>query len=116
MSKDRLVYSTRTGRVCPVCEKPLAECVCGRRKPPDPRGAVIRVRLETKGRGGKTVTVIAGVPLDDPALEDLASDLKRICGAGGSVKDGAILIQGDRVDTVLAELGRRGYPAKRSGG
>lgn len=76
----------------------------------------MRIRRETQGRGGKTVTAVHGLALDAPALDRLASDLKRRCGTGGSVKDGVILIQGDHRDTLVAELERRGFRVKLAGG
>jgi translation initiation factor 1 len=77
---------------------------------------MVRVGRETKGRAGKGVTVITGLPLAIPALQALATQLKRKCGSGGTVKDGVIEIQGDHRDAVVAELVRLGYAAKRSGG
>jgi translation initiation factor 1 len=76
----------------------------------------VRVRRETNGRGGKTVTTIAGLALNQVELQTLLKDFKRVCGAGGSIKDGVIEIQGDHCDHVLRELGRRGIKAKRAGG
>lgn len=111
-----LVYSTERGLVCPVCRLPMVKCVC-RKETPAPAGdGVVRVRRETKGRGGKTVTTVSGVPLAGDALRELASELKRRCGTGGTVKDGIIEIQGDHRETVAAELSRRGFTAKRAGG
>ena len=77
---------------------------------------IVRVRRETKGRGGKTVTSIDGVPLASDGLRDLARELKRVCGTGGAVKDGVIEIQGDHRDELVAALESRGYTVKRSGG
>jgi len=76
----------------------------------------IRVARETAGRGGKGVTVVTGLPLTAEALEALASQLKRICGAGGAVRGDRIEIQGEQRDRVLAELLKLGYDAKRAGG
>lgn len=76
----------------------------------------MRVRRETQGRGGKTVTTISGVPVADDALAALASELKRRCGSGGTAKDGVIEIQGDHRDVLIAELERRGHRVKRAGG
>jgi len=81
-----------------------------------PAGGVIRIRREVKGRGGKTVTVASGFQLDDDGLKQLAAELKRRCGTGGSAKDGEILIQGDHRETLLAELKQKGFAVKRSGG
>lgn len=113
----RVVYSTGRGSICPDCGNPVSACRCGEKKSPASRGdGVIRVRRETKGRGGKTMTTISGVPIDEPGLEELASKLKRHLGTGGAVKDGVIEIQGDRVEVVIAELAREGFKAKRAGG
>ena len=85
--------------------------------PRAPRGdGIVRVRRETQGRGGKTVTTVAGVGLAEEGLRELAGELKRRCGTGGSVKDYVIEIQGDHRDAVVAELERRGYTVKRAGG
>ena len=78
--------------------------------------ARVRVGREVSGRGGKGVSVISGLPLDAAALEDLATRLKKLCGAGGAAKDGVIEIQGDHRDRLVAELCKLGYDAKRSGG
>lgn len=86
-------------------------------KPPPPPGqAKIRVSREVSGRGGKGVTVISGLPLDAAALETLATQLKRTCGAGGAVRGDRIEIQGEHRDRLLAELAKLGYEAKRAGG
>ena len=111
-----VVYSTERGLVCPKCRAPVAKCRCGREEPP-PRGdGIVRVRRETKARGGKTVTAVSGVPLGGEALRNLASDLKRRCGTGGTAKDGVIEIQGDHRETIVAELSRRGFTVKLAGG
>ena len=117
MSNSRLVYTTDSGRICPSCAKPLAVCACRKKQaPPAPADGIVRIRREVKGRGGKTVTVASGFRLDDDGLIKLAAELKRRCGAGGSVKDGEILIQGDHRETLLAELKQKGFTVKRSGG
>ncbi len=104
---DRLVYSSGRGRIRPAEPEP----------PRRARGdGTVRVRRETQGRGGKTVTSISGVPLADTALSALASELKRRCGTGGTAKDGVIEIQGDHRDLLIAELEQRGYTVKRAGG
>jgi translation initiation factor 1 len=111
-----LVWSSEAGRICPGCGKAAASCNC-RKSGPRPAGdGIVRVRRESKGRGGKTVTVVTGAPGDDAALKALAGELKRRCGSGGTVKDGAIEIQGDFCDLVVNELARRGFNAKRAGG
>ena len=113
----RLVYSTGLGRVCPGCRRPEAGCVCKRAAGQPPRGKQpVRVARATQGRGGKTVTVISGLPLDDVQLAQLATELKRRCGSGGTVRAGTIEIQGEHRDTLVAELRGRGFDALRSGG
>lgn len=110
-----LVYSTDTGRHCPDCSQPLSACTCN--KSPLPQGdGIARVRRESKGRGGKTVTTISGVPLALEELSTLATALKKRCGCGGALKEGVIEIQGDHVELLLAELTARGFRAKKSGG
>jgi translation initiation factor 1 len=117
VDNSRRVYSTESGRICPSCAKPLAVCACRKKQaPPVPADGVIRIRREVKGRGGKTVTVASGFQLDDDGLKQLAAELKRRCGTGGSAKDGEILIQGDHRETLLAELKQKGFAVKRSGG
>ena len=78
--------------------------------------ARVRVGRQVAGRGGKGVSVISGLPLDPAQLAELAGRLKRLCGAGGAVRDGVIEIQGEHRDRLVAELCRLGYQAKRSGG
>lgn len=110
-----LVYSTDGGRHCPDCSQPVDACICKQSQIPAGDG-VARVRRETKGRGGKTVTTITGVPLAEESLKELASALKKRCGCGGGLKDGVIEIQGDHVELLLAELVKRGFKAIKSGG
>ncbi|MWV15629.1 translation initiation factor Sui1 [Pseudomonas sp. L-22-4S-12] len=110
-----LVYSTDGGRHCPDCGQPLDACICKQSRIPEGDG-IARVRRETKGRGGKTVTTVSGVPLAETELKELASALKKRCGCGGGLKDGVIEIQGDMVELLLEELAKRGFKAKKSGG
>ena len=117
MDNSRRVYSTESGRICPSCEKPLAACACRKKQaPPVPADGVIRIRREVKGRGGKTVTVASGFQLDDDRLKQLAAELKRRCGTGGSAKNSEILIQGDHREAVLAALKKKGFAARLAGG
>lgn len=113
--KGGLVYSTDTGRYCPICSNPVDECVCKKQTIPAGDG-IVRVRRETKGRGGKTVTAITGVPLVDDELKELVAVLKRRCGTGGTLKDGVIEIQGEHVELLMEELSKRGFKVKKSGG
>ena len=110
-----LVFSTDGGRHCPDCSQPVDACRCKSAVLPAGDG-IARVRRESKGRGGKTVTTISGVPLAEEPLKNLASDLKKRCGCGGALKDGVIEIQGDHVQLLLDELLKRGFKAKKSGG
>lgn len=76
----------------------------------------MRVSRESKGRGGKTVTVVKGLPLDAMALALLGKQLRAACGSGGTAKDGVIEVQGDHCELVMAALLKQGYAAKRAGG
>lgn len=111
-----LVYSTDSGRTCPVCRQAVAACVCAR-QPGAPAGdGVVRVSRESKGRGGKTVTLVRGLPLDETALAALGKRLRSACGSGGTVKDGVLEVQGDHAERVIELLKGEGFAAKRSGG
>ncbi len=110
-----LVYSTEHGRMCPACRAPLDACTCQVAAVPAGDG-IVRVRHETKGRKGKGVTVISGVPLAGSELLALGKQLKARCGTGGTVKDGQIEIQGEHVALLMAELQKQGWTVKRSGG
>ncbi|MCK9997449.1 MAG: translation initiation factor Sui1 [Candidatus Krumholzibacteria bacterium] len=116
MPLNKTVYSSDGGRTCPKCNQSVANCVCGKNRPPAPKDGVVRVSRETKGRKGKGVTLVTGVPLDADELPVLAKRLKNLCGAGGTVKNGIIEIQGDHRDRIVAELQGRGWTVKRSGG
>jgi len=111
-----LVYSTEAGAMCPACGRPAVACTCKRHKAAPARDGIVRVGRETKGRKGKGVTVITGVPLAAAELAQLATRLKRRCGSGGTVKDGVIEIQGDHRDLVVGELQKEGWTVKRAGG
>ncbi|MCP4547200.1 MAG: translation initiation factor Sui1 [bacterium] len=117
MKKNDLVYSSELGRICPQCEKPSKGCICKRKDAARPAGdGVVRIRREVKGRRGKTVTTISGLPLANDELRDLAARLKKRCGCGGSVADGVIIIQGDFRDVLRSQLEERGYRVKLAGG
>ena len=111
-----LVYSTRDGRMCPICRRPLTECPGHRTPSVRPGDGVVRIQRETKGRKGKVVTLITGVPLDPDALSQLAKQLKKKCGSGGTVRDGIVEIQGDHCERLMKELETKGWTLKRSGG
>lgn len=111
-----LVYSTDAGRMCPGCRQPVAQCVCKANKPLPTGDGIVRVSRETKGRGGKAVTLVKGVLVDEAALEQLGKQLKAACGSGGTVKEGVIEVQGDHVERVVATLQKLGHKVKRAGG
>ena len=112
-----LVYSTEVGRVCPECRQALAQCTCKALAKAAPAGdGAVRVSRETKGRGGKSVTVVKGLALDPLALAVLGKQLRTACGSGGTVKDGVIEVQGDHCDLVMAALKKHGHSPKRVGG
>ena len=112
----RLVYSTEKGKICPACGQAAAHCAC-RQAVDSPVGdGIVRVSRETKGRKGKGVTIIAGLPLPPARLKDLARKLKQQCGSGGTVKNGTIEIQGDHRERLVAELQNQGFTVKKSGG
>jgi translation initiation factor 1 len=112
-----LVYSTDSGRMCPECRRPLAHCSCkaGERSAVLGDGQV-RVSRNTKGRGGKCVTIVKGLALDAMALAALAKQLRTACGSGGTVKDGVIEVQGDHCELVMDWLAKQGHQPKRVGG
>jgi len=113
-----IVYRSDLGYICPGCRRPVAQCACKdqRGKAPRPGAGTVRVSRQTQGRSGKAVTLVTGLPLAPKALAVLAGELKRRCGSGGTVREGAIEIQGEHRDTLVAELVRRGFAAKRAGG
>ncbi len=113
-----LVYSTESGRMCPDCRQPVNACVCkANARAAVPAGdGVVRVSRETKGRGGKGVTLVRGVALDTAGLAALGKELKAACGTGGTVKEGVIEIQGDHVERIMAMLQAKGHKVKRAGG
>lgn len=106
---DNVVYSTDGGRIRPEKRPSSGE-------PAKKSDGIVRVMRDRKQRGGKTVTVITGVSASDEALTALAQQLKKLCGSGGTVKDGTIEIQGDHRDKVQAKLTEMGYKVKLAGG
>ena len=118
-SSGGLVYSTDAGRMCPACRRPLASCSCAasRTARATPRGdGIARIRRETGGRGGKTVTVVTGVLLDETALAALSRRLKAACGTGGTVRDGVLELQGDHREQLTSLLAEEGIRSKLAGG
>jgi translation initiation factor 1 len=112
----RIVYSTGIGTLCPNCRRAVRDCVCPKGAPGAASLRAVRVGRETKGRAGKGVTTITGLPLSASEIDALAAQLKKRCGSGGTVRDGVIEIQGDHRDTIVAALIQLGWPAKKSGG
>ena len=112
-----IVYSTEHGRMCPQCSEPAAACRCSQNKTAvAPEKGLVRVGRETKGRKGKGVTVITGVPLKEEELKRFGKELKARCGAGGTVKGGIVEIQGDHREAALEECRKRGWKVKLMGG
>lgn len=105
---SRLVYSTDGGRVKPDKSKPATSISSS--------DSIVRLKKESKGRGGKGVTLITGLPLNEPELKQLAKQLKQLCGTGGTVKDGVIEIQGEQREKLKPALEERGYTVKIAGG
>jgi len=103
-----------------LCQKSVSECTCIKKKSRSKTNikidGIIRVQREVKGRRGKTVTTVSAFQLADDELKNLAIQLKRRCGTGGSVKDGVIIIQGDYRDILVNELKKQGYKVKLAGG
>ncbi len=111
----RTVYSTATGGTCPKCGWPQRDCKCSSqlgRDQPVPEKVVAKLRMEKKGRGGKTVTVVYDLPDNAVFLKDLASELKRACGTGGSVADNTVEIQGDLRNRIREVLVKKGWTVK----
>ena len=111
----RLVYSTDTAGRCPGCGWPLRNCQCSDRhvvSDPVPERIVAKLRTEKKGRGGKTVTVVYGLPQNPEFLKELSQELKRACGTGGTIVEGGVELQGDLRERVRDVLVKRGYAVK----
>jgi translation initiation factor 1 len=114
---SRVVYSTETGRFCPHCSHPVADCQCQKQQNNTISGdGTIRILRETKGRKGKGVSLITGLPLTASELKKLAKEIKQRCGAGGAVKGGIVEIQSDQREIIQQLLKQKGYDAKISGG
>jgi len=110
VSDSRPVYQTGKGRVCPRCGWPVDDCRCSKAAPePVPVRITCALRLEKKGRGGKSVTVVANLPHNAEFLAALAAELKRACGTGGTAADGAVEIQGDQRERLRPLLVARGW-------
>ena len=120
MDNSRLAYTTESGKICPSCQKPFSECTCKKKKSrfrtTEKYDGVVRIRREVKGCKGKIVTTVSAYQLADDELKNLATELKRRCGAGGSIVDGIIIIQGDHRETLSTELKNMGFKVKIASG
>ena len=115
MGDGRIVYSTGVGKVCPGCGWPVKDCKCSSKRGVDqsvPGRIVAKLRMEKKGRGGKMVTVVDGLPQNAAFLKELSQELKRACGTGGTATDGAVELQGDLRDRVRELLLQKGFVVK----
>jgi translation initiation factor 1 len=110
----RVVFSTGSGRICVTCGWPQDDCHCSRNlaNEPVPARIVAKLRMEKKGRAGKMVTVVDGLPRNAAFLNELIQELKRLCGTGGAAKDGAVELQGDLRGQVREALLKRGFAVK----
>jgi translation initiation factor 1 len=109
----RLVYSSDRGRLCPTCGWPVGDCRCSAQAVEEvPARVVAKIRLESKGRGGKQVTVVDGLPHNPPFLDELVTALKKACATGGTIRPGAIELAGDVRDRVRPLLQSRGFVVK----
>ncbi len=115
-NKSQIVYSTEGGKTCPSCGNPVDRCTCDNDKSQIPSDGVVRIRREVKGRKGKPVTIISGIPVTLDELKEISSELKRKCGSGGSVKENEIIIQGDHRNTIMNFLTTKEYTVKKAGG
>lgn len=113
---SRLVYSTDQGRLCPACQQAVDRCRCRASKTPPPGDGVVRIRRETKGRKGKGVSIVSGLPAGEDELKALAKELKQKLSSGGNIKAGEIEFQGDHRDRLKALLEAKGYRVKLAGG
>ena len=112
---SRTVYSTASGSICPKCGWPTRDCKCSSqfaREQSVPAKIVAKLRVEKSGRGGKTATVIYDLPNNQTFLKELASELKRACGAGGAAVENGVEIQGDLRDRIRAVLEKKGWTVK----
>lgn len=115
--ESRPVYSTADGRLCADCAKPVNACICDQLAAQAIVGdGIVRVSRESKGRKGKGVTLISGLPLKEAELKALAKRLKQQCSTGGTIKAGLVEIQGDHRDKLLELLRAEGFEAKKAGG
>ena len=113
---NKIVYSTEYGKMCPNCANPLDKCLCLQIKKGFKDDGIVRVRNEIKGRKGKGVTIITGIPFKHDKLLKFAKKIKQTLGTGGTVKSGVIEIQGQHQERLVEELKQQGFKVKISGG
>ena len=115
MGKDKIIYSTNPDfhENCPDCENPVDECVCNSEGASNSPRGVVYIKREVKGRKGKSVTTISNIGGD---VKNIQKDLQKLCGAGGTVKNGIIEIQGDHRNKIKDHLEKSGLQVKLSGG
>lgn len=114
MGEGRIVYSTGVGKMCPGCGWPIKDCKCSSTAGAEsvPGRIVAKLRMEKKGRGGKTVTVVYDLPNNAAFLKELSQELKRACGTGGAVAENTVELQGDLRDRVRDYLIKKGWQVK----
>ena len=114
MAEGRIVYSTGVGKMCPGCGWPVKDCKCSSKAGTEsvPGRIVAKLRMEKKGRGGKTVTVVYDLPNNATFLKELSQELKRACGTGGAVAENTVELQGDLRDRVRDHLMKKGWQVK----
>ena len=114
MAEGRIVYSTGVGKMCPGCGWPVKDCKCSSTAGSEsvPGRIVAKLRMEKKGRGGKTVTVVYDLPNNADFLKELSQELKRACGTGGAVAENTVELQGDLRDRVRDYLMKKGWQVK----
>jgi translation initiation factor 1 len=112
--RARPVYSTDKGELCPTCGWPVRQCVCSSTRGTETvTGRIVaRLRIEKSGRGGKTVTVVDGLPNNTEFVKALASELKQLCGTGGAAKEGAVELQGDHRERLRPYLIKKTFTVK----
>ena len=114
--KGNAVYSTDQGRLCPQCHRAVIGCVCGSNRPSHVGDGIVRISRETRGRGGRAVTVINGFLVPPSDLKSISKTLKQKCGVGGAIKGERIEIQGDQRATCKSTLEHLGFTCKLVGG
>lgn len=116
--ENKIVFSTEFGRHCPVCGQPLQSCICGKQKDQEvnPCDSIVRVRLEKKGRNGKEVTSVRGIPGSKQEALAHLSTLKRKLGTGGVWKSGIVEIQGNQTEKIIDYFKTAGFKVRKDGG